>query len=154
MNIKKYEKIAKKYNNEKKVGLFLAYNKKCSEMVKKESDCDKLLVRYWLSSLTAAYADCIYDYNKVMKMSVICLEKMERPDYIIRLRCNFNERIRRIEERNSSEFDDKTMKRNIDYQYITDKIIEKTPMLNWIEIDTSNLNQEQVFDAVHKKIYS
>ena len=144
--IKKFEEIAKSMNGKNKVLHFMAYNKACGDLAKEERQTNNvMLIRYFISSLAAAYSDGVFSYEETMKLLDKTYSKFEKPDVIIRLKCNNKERIRRIEERNSINFDDKTISRENRYSWITDRIKEKID-INWIEIDTSNKCVEEVYD--------
>ena len=152
-DIKKAEKVAKKFSSEKKVRMFLGYNKLCSDLVKSNNQ-DSLLIRYWISTLAAAYADGVYDYERIIELSKRCIDKLEVPDCIIRLKCNYSERIKRIEGRNSNDYDDKTIQRDIKYQYITDKLKEQLSMIKWIDINTTDKSKEIVFKNIYEEIHN
>ena len=77
--------------------------------------------------------------------------KLEKPDKIIRLECDFDERIRRIEKRNSPDFDDKTLSRAKKYEWIS-KRIQSELNINWISIDTTNKTKVQVCDEAVKQL--
>ena len=62
---------------------------------------------------------------------------------LLRLNCNFNERVKRIQNRKSDVFDDVTKTRAEKYEWISSKIKAKTDF-RWNEIDTSNKSIEEV----------
>ena len=64
------------------------------------------MIRYFISSLAAAYADDIFSYQKIVDILDNVYDKFEKRNILIRLKCNQDERVRRIEQRNSSDFDD------------------------------------------------
>lgn len=151
-NIKKMEKIARTFNGKDKVLHFMAYNKACGDLAKKEKKKNNvLLVRYFVSSLAATYADNVFSADKTMKLFDMTYNQFEKPDAIIRLKCDSDKRIKRIEERNSKIFDDKTLIREEKYRWITEKIKEKMDE-KWIEINTSNMSIDEVYDCAKKEL--
>ena len=96
--IKKFEEIAKSMNGKNKVLHFMAYNKACGELAKEERQTNNvILIRYFISSLAAAYSDGVFSYEETMKLLDKTYSKFEKPDVIIRLKCDNKERIRRID---------------------------------------------------------
>ncbi len=151
--IKAYEKYAKESKGIEKVNRFLLYGKECSNQIKnsryKDESPNLLLIRYWISTLAAAYSDKIFDYKKVMRLVDEIYPLYEQPDTLIRLSCNYETRIQRILGRNSHSFDDKTIERNDRYAWITEQI-KNAVDIDWIEIETSNLTISQVRDKTVK----
>lgn len=145
------EKEAKGLIGKDKVKAFIRYNYECSNYIldlrNKKFNFDCILVRYWISTLAAAYADNIFDENMVIKLAEKITREVERPDLVIRLNCNYAERINRIEKRNSNEFDDKTLARANKYKDISQKLRYITSY-EWKEIDTTCLNENQVYEHV------
>lgn len=152
--IKEMEKTAKSMKGKEKVLNFIAYNKKCGNLAKeKRKNHNVMLVRYFISSLAAGYADNIFSYEETMKLLETVYDEFEKPDTIIRLKCNSIERLKRIKQRNSDDFDDKTIERENKYRWITDKMKEKID-INWIEINTSNISKEEVYDYTRNLLES
>lgn len=142
---KKFEKVAREGKKEEKIKRFLAYGKACSDFVteSKSKNENVILIRYWISTLAAAYADEVYDYNKISNIIDTIYQKLEKPDLLLRLNCSFDERVQRIQNRKSANFDDVTHKRAERYEWISDKIKEKVDF-KWKEIDTSNKTVEDI----------
>lgn len=151
--IKKFEKVAKQATGEEKIKRFLAYGKACSDFVSesKIKNENVILIRYWISTLAAAYADGVYDYKKISSIIDTIYPKLEKPDNLLRLNCNFNERIERIQNRKSANFDDITKERAEKYEWISSKIKAKTNF-KWNEIDTSNKSIEEVYQEALETI--
>jgi len=147
-DIIKLNKEAKKYNGKQRVKKFLEYSEKCSRQVE-NSKKNTVIVRYWISSLAAAYADEIFNYEDICKMQDEICSRLYKPDCIICLSCDFKKRIDRIEKRKADSFDDITEKRNYRYQWFLNKIQEKID-INWVNIDTSDKSADQVFEEVCK----
>ena len=145
-DIIRLNKEAKKYDGKKRVKKFLEYGKICSDTVK-ESNQNAILVRYWISTLAAAYADDIFSYEDVCKIQNEICSKFYKPDGIICLSCDFEKRVDRIEQRHAEDFDDTTKRRNDKYRWFLNKMQERTD-ISWINIDTSDKNPDQVFEEV------
>ena len=109
------------------------------------------MVSIFKPPLAAAYADDIFSYQKIVDILDNVYDKFEKPNILIRLKCNQDERVRRIEQRNSSDFDDKTLTRAIKYNWVSDQIISKIG-LNHIDINTSNKTIDEIYSEVNKYI--
>lgn len=142
---------AKQHIGKEKVEKFLKYCNLCSEysLIYDNS----LVVRYWISTLAAAYADNIYTYDEVLKLQEKFCLNMNVPDIIICLWCNFDNRIKRINERHSDDFDDVTESRSIKYAWFLNQVKEKYN-LNWVDIDTTDKSIEDVFNEISACISS
>ena len=147
-DIVKLNKKAKEFNGKQRIKKFLEYGAVCSNRVKNSSQ-NSILVRYWISTLAAAYADKILEYEDVCKIQDKICSEFYKPDGIICLSCDFEKRIDRIENRKSDDFDDITIERNHRYRWFLDKIQNRID-INWVNIDTSNKDVEQVFKEVCK----
>ena len=150
--IKAMELLAKKECGKIKVLKFMAYNKAEGDLIKDiRNQSNALLIRYFVSTLAAGYADEIFTYEETMDLLKSTYSKFEKPDLIVRLKCDYKERIRRIEERNSPEYDDKTLKRDNRYRWITDRIKESIDV-KWLDIDTSNKQVNEIYQEIYKGI--
>lgn len=147
-DIVQLNKEAKKFEGKQRVKKFLMYGATCSNRVK-NSRQDSILVRYWISTLAAAYADKIFSYEDVCRIQDEICSGFYKPDGIICLSCDFEKRIDRIEKRKSNDFDDITIERNNRYKWFLKKIQSRIN-INWVNIDTSDKDAEQVFDEVCK----
>ena len=76
---------------------FLDYNSVCGRQAKKYDRA--LLARYWISTVSAAYADDFLDINETLEKADMLMETMVIPDFVFRLRCDFDKRIERIDKR-------------------------------------------------------
>lgn len=146
--IREIEKYAKSAFGEEKVKRFLEYGKVSSDFVFKQRG-NIILIRYWISTLAAAYADEIYDYNKICKIMHNTCFNLCKPDIIFCLWCDFDIRINRIKKRNSIEFDDTTKRRALRYSWILKKL-EKNLNLNWININTTGKSINDVYNEIYK----
>lgn len=148
--IKELNKKSKSYEGERRVKKFLNYGKICNNIVKETKE-DVILVRYWLSTLAAAYADNIYSYKQILELENDICSKLCKPDIIICLWCDFQTRIKRIETRKSIDFDDITKVRSEKYKWFLKQYEIKTD-IKWINIDTTHKNEEEVFKQTLKFI--
>lgn len=149
-SIKKLNRKAKSYKGRERVRRFLEYGKACSNIIESTNE-NIILVRYWLSTLTAAYADNIYTYKETCELENNICSKFCKPDIVICLWCDFETRIKRIETRKSLDFDDVTRKRSEKYKWFLNQYESKTD-ITWINIDTTNKNKEEVFEETFKYI--
>lgn len=106
-------------------------------------------MRYWISTLAAAYADKVFSYEDVCRIQDEICSGFYKPDGIICLSCDFEKRIDRIEKRKSDDFDDITLERNHRYRWFLNKIQSRID-IDWVNIDTSDKDADQVFDEVCK----
>lgn len=151
-DIREIEKNARLYDGKARVQKFIEYNKACGDKAEDEKRTNNvILVRYLVSSLAAGYADNIFSANETIDLFNKIYDQFPKPDIIIELKCKSEERIKRIEKRNSKIFDDKSLDREKKYRWIIDKI-KSNINEKWIEIDTTNLNIEEVFNSTLKKI--
>jgi dTMP kinase len=149
-DVKKLNKKAKQYEGKERIEKFLDYGKFCSDIVNETRE-NVILVRYWISTLAAAYADNIYTYEQTCKLENNICSKFCKPDIIICLWCDFETRVKRIETRKSLDFDDTTRKRNEKYKWFLNKCEAKTN-IKWINIDTTNKSRDEIFEEVNKYI--
>ena len=141
-NLKELNIKAKRYEGKQRVKEFLNYGKICSDTVRLLND-NVILVRYWISTLAAAYADNIFTYEQTCKIEKEICSKFYKPDVIICLWCDYKTRIKRIETRKALDFDDITKERNKKYKWFL-KQYEKRTNIKWINIDTTNKCREDV----------
>lgn len=145
------ENNAKKSQGEEKIEKFLEYNQLCSDYVNQKNN-NVILIRYWISTLCASYADNIYSYEKVISLSNELLNKLIKPDAIIRLTCNHSNRVNRIIKRKFG-LDDVTLERAKKYEYISMEILNIINV-NFIQIDTTNKSIMEVYDEAIKYLKS
>lgn len=146
--MREMEKIAKTKKGKDRILNFMAYNKACGDLARqKRQHKNVLLIRYFISTLAAAYSDGIFSHDETLKLLRDTYSKFEKPDLFIRLQCDQQKRIKRIEERNSMDFDDKTVKRAVRYRWITDEM-KKNMDIKWVEIDTSDKSIDDVYAEV------
>ncbi len=149
-NIKELNKKAKSYDGKERVEKFLDYGKTCSNIIQNTNE-NVILVRYWLSTLAAAYADNIYTYKQISELENNICSKFCKPYIVICLWCDFETRVRRIVARKNSDFDDITKERSEKYKWFLNQYQAKTD-ITWVNIDTTNKNQEEVFEEAFRYI--
>lgn len=137
--VKELETKAKKCKGISRINSFLHYNRLCGELAAK-NDSDSVLIRYWISTLAAAYADNIYTEDYVVKTAKQMSESMTKPDLLIFLHCEYDCRIGRINGRNEldkSLKDDTTILRDKRYQKIIPLILSASHY-DYIMIDNTH----------------
>ena len=132
---------------------FLDYNAACSCIMSNNAKAKKnsITIRYWPSTLTAAYADKNLSELDCDLLVDICISTFVMPDLVIFLECDYNERIRRIALRNSPIFDDKTIERAERYTYYSNKIMDKLGNIVH-KINTTDKSKEYVENMVRALI--
>ncbi len=147
--VKVFEIEAKKLarGSQKRYEAFLAYNKLCGSYKTKMNHI--LLVRYWISTVSAEYADGLYTFEKALKEAEEKERIMPCPDYVFRLYCSYEERIQRIKKRNmkiDNYSDDISKERDEKYNKILN-VLEKR--LNYMyTIDVTNISPEKVIEKI------
>lgn len=122
---------------------FLEYNEYCGKKAKEYKK--SVLIRYWISTMAAAYADCILDKEKILEKVMKLVSRFEIPDIFIYLQCDYSERIDRIEKRKTEEGDlgdDISIGRSTRYQEIISILSKIIP--NWKTINVSKKTPDQV----------
>ncbi len=112
------------------------------------------LIRYWISTLAAAFADNIMNLCDVLKKAEYCKKIMPVPDLVIRLKCSNQLRISRIINRRAAggaQDDDISDVRADKYGDISKKIIDISGY-KIFEIDTSSCEPEIIADIIAKTV--
>lgn len=119
--------VARTFKGREQTLKFLDYNASCGRVMDNhtKSGIDSITIRYWPSTLTAAYADGKLTEAECDLLVGVCMATFAMPDLIIFLVCDHNERVRRIVLRNSPNFDDKSVERAMRYAYYSEKIMNK-----------------------------
>ena len=124
---------------------FLAYNRLCGSLVSESKKT--VLARYWISTVSAAYADGLFDLSESLETAKILEKSMLKPDFIFRLSCCRSERLSRIEKRNSGEkTDDISCERELKYTRILD--ILESDISYMIDINTQNQSPESIVKQI------
>lgn len=143
--VKFAEMTARDFQGEKRLLSFLEYNRLCGSMAM--LNCGpSLLVRYWVSTVAAAYADQIWNWKVANEQALRCAADFPMPDLIVQLECELVERRSRIAKRNANSGDNISIARDWDYRWALGELRKYFPA--WETIDTTFLSQEQVFQAV------
>ena len=136
-----------------KTQAFLDYNRYCGELAMEDKTSD-IIIRYWISTLAAAYADDEYDYEKVMLMTDEMKKTMAAPKVVIRIWVNSETRLKRITLRNENypEFsDDVSITRAQRYEWISKEILNRSGY-RWREFDNTSISAEVLAKEVLKFI--
>lgn len=117
---------------------FLGYNHACGQAAAAAPNRG-CLVRYWISTLAASFADQILPEDEILTMAGECLRDMPAPDLAVQLVCPEAIRVARIMERKIREpdrRDDITTTRSARYRLISGKLLDLSgyPLLR---IDTA-----------------
>ena len=133
---------------------FLDYNASCGRLMEEASckNTDTITIRYWPSTLAAAYADRKLSESECDTLADICTKTFPLPDLVIFLVCDHNERVHRIVLRNSPNFDDKSIERAGRYAYYSDKITEKLGDIV-CRVNTGGKSREEICTEVQGLIY-
>ena len=124
---------------------FLEYNRICGKHTEKYKRA--LLARYWISTVSAAYADKLFEIEQALEMADKLFDTLVRPDFVFRLKCKFDTRINRIEKRAfADETDDITAERNRQYSFFLDCLKERTGIIT--EIVTDEISPEIVAKTI------
>lgn len=127
---------AKRSPRERFPNEFLKYNRLCGERAARRLASGKkcVLVRYWPSTVAAAYADGNFSRGQALKTAAEALKSMPRPDVAFYLRCDFGERIRRIVARDPESDDSLELDRALRYEEIMNEVRLSTPSLQWEDV--------------------
>ncbi|MBQ7215729.1 MAG: hypothetical protein IJS39_07065 [Synergistaceae bacterium] len=129
---------------------FLKYNRLCGEYARKSENA--AAVRYWFSTITAAFADGIFTSEEALNISEHLNVSMIRPDYIFRLYCDYPVRTERILRRASRSTgnlsDDVSIERSIKYRQFSDVLVQRFG--NCYNIDTTASKPSQMFTKIAK----
>lgn len=136
--VKEMEMIARENHN--KTNAFLDYNHFCGNLAM-EQISPSIVIRYWISTLAAAYADYVYEYDKVIQLTDEIKRNIVAPDVIIRIWVNSEVRLNRIASRNLKDaklFDDSSIIRAQRYEWISKEILNRSGY-RWREFDNTSV---------------
>lgn len=119
--------VARTFKGREQTLKFLDYNASCGRVMDNytKSGIDSITIRYWPSTITAAYADSKLTEAECDLLVDVCMTTLTVPDLVIFLICDHSERVRRIVLRNSPNFDDKSAERAKRYAYYSEKIMNR-----------------------------
>lgn len=132
----------------RKIPAFLHYNMLCGLIAQNETDL-WVLDRYWPSTISAAFADGIYDKQTAWKEVETCLCDFPAPLVTIFLRCPEDLRLKRIKERRkvTGDITDSTdSERHRKYDFIS-KYIESR-MNSKLVFETDKVPSEIIAEKV------
>lgn len=132
---------------------FMKYNEMCCERSMKYDK--SLVVRSWISTISAAYADEQLSLDESLLLAKKLYNEFPVPNLVFRLECNYSERLKRINKRieeTNDRTDDISKERDERYQVILSNI-KKMFTTKWIDIDTSELNPNEVFEIIKGKLF-
>jgi thymidylate kinase len=137
---KQSEQRARSQSGCERVDAFLSYNALCGSMAL-DANYSSLVIRYWPSTLAAAYADHLLDWKEIESKVVYCLSSLPHPALIVYLKCDLQARQKRIAERGGN-LDDTSLDRH-DRHYQAIKWISRY-IKDWVCVDTSSATPEVV----------
>ena len=145
--------FARTFNGFSQTLHFLNYNAACSRIMNENAraNINSITIRYWPSTLTAAFADKNLSEVDCDSLVDICISTFTMPDLVVFLECDYNERIHRIALRNSPVFDDKSIERAERYTYYSNKIMDKLGDIVH-KINTTDKSREDVENIVRALI--
>ncbi len=145
-SVKAQEAKAKRLSGENRISSFLEYNAICGELAS-AGEVNGIVIRYWISTLAAAYADKSPGYTTdfVIKTAQRLVGKMPKPDMVVYLDCDYNCRVDRITKRNNVNTtlkDDTSALRHERYKKIVPLILSASGY-TYITIDNTNKSVEE-----------
>ena len=146
-NVKAFENQAKNCIDRTKA--FIDYNQFCGNL-SRSAESSVIIIRYWISTLAAAYTDYAYDYDEIISLTDELKTSMPMPDIVIRLWVNANTRINRISLRNLDNpnlLDDVSIERAHRYEWISKEILNRSGY-HWKEFDNSTSNIDHLANEV------
>lgn len=148
------EVVAKKEQASRLSGLdrinaFMTYNKICGELIL-ASPAPSFLVRYWPSTVAAAFADAIFEWEEIDILIANILHELPAPNLILYLECGLDTRRNRVHERGliPGSIDDLSQERDKRYREAIGRLANYQGVGNWRNLDTSKLSIEQVYMAI------
>ncbi len=132
-----------------RVTAFLSYNQRCGELASTHSS-RSFLVRYWPSTLAAAFADDILEWPDFESWVDRTVRQLPAPALILYLQCGLNTRRDRVQQRGMvpGSVDDVSENRDRRYWNAVRWLSTSPGLGNWNTLDTTELNIEQVHRAV------
>jgi len=138
------EKRARTFSGEDKVSAFLEYNRLCAELVL-GARSHAVQIRYWPSTLAAAYADEIMTWEQAQDVASLQAKLSVQPTIILYLECNLDERAKRITMRGPllNRTDDVTERRAARHKAAMAAFSKR--LNQWRNLDCSTLSPKEVF---------
>lgn len=139
---------ARKQKGRDRLPAYLRYCQACAT-VAADLSAPRVSVRYWPSTLAAGYADQLIGAEELDVMLEECRVTFPEPDGVIELRCDLDERSRRILQRppeSSGHADNLDAERAKRYRTALEYIASRWNR-PWLVLDTTTLTPGQVFEA-------
>lgn len=149
-SIKAVENKVRQNKRNNKIELFLEYNEICSNF---NCNTNCVSLRYWPSTISAGFADNQLTDEDLRQYIERCVLRFRKPDAFIYLTCDYDERVRRIENR---LIDMPELKGKDDIAIIRGKRhLDAMTMIsgrysNWYNINTTNLTIDDVYKKFMK----
>lgn len=146
--IKSRERKAKLLKNNERVTAFYDYNEFVAyKALRTAQTC--IVVRYWPSTLSAAYADDIINEEELVVQCSKNIERFPLPSVFVYLKCNDSTRVKRIQERvNIQAADDNCDKERSDrYRKAIEHIAFEVPAM-WLFINSDVYRPDQLVDKL------
>jgi thymidylate kinase len=140
------EMKARTLHGESRLLSFLEYNRLCGSIIE-ISNTPSLLIRYWISTMAAAYADQLWNWEKVNDQITRCISQLPVPSLVIQMKCDFSVRNIRVTNRGISD-DNMCGERDKRYNWALDEI--RKHFSSWEIVDTSHISQQQVFQIAQE----
>ncbi len=130
-----------------RVNAFLSYNRICGELAAAKSR--SFLVRYWPSTLAAAFADGVLNWDEIEPRIDLLLHQFPAPAMVMFLKCELNARRSRVEGRTPVDgaVDDLSGERDQRYREVIERLSAYPRIGMWRTLDTTKLNAEEVREA-------
>ncbi len=142
---------AKTFAGEERIAKFAEYIKLCSSIASSHArDARVVIVRYWLSTVAAGFADGVLSYEKARDYER-SFAGLEKPAVAIFLECDLAERTDRIARRAANDPEDLALKRSERYKwYLAD--FQRRLGIPFINIDTTGKTPAEVLSRAVKYI--
>lgn len=138
------EKHARSLIGQEKVNAFLEYNRACATLAQ-EVHTHAVQIRYWPSTLAAAYADDIMTWDQVQEAADRQATSNIHPTLFFYLECDLEERIKRIASRGPilNKYDNISSKRATRHKKAI--LSFSARCIQWRNIDCTYLQPHEVF---------
>jgi thymidylate kinase len=132
-----------------RVSAFLSYNQRCGVLASARQS-RSFLVRYWPSSLVAGFADSVFGWEEFKARVDHSIQRLPTPSLILFLQCRLDARCNRVQQRGviPDSVDDVSENRDSRYQKAIRWLAEHPELKYWKTLDVSEMNIEQVQQAV------
>lgn len=138
------ERRARRMSGGEKIAAFLEYNRTCAGIAQ-NAGCRVVQIRYWPSTLAAAYADNIMTWEQVQAAATHHAALLMQPTMLLYLECNHEERIKRIAVRGPlpDKSDDVSAIRAARHKAAMTDF--STRLNHWVNLNCTTLSPKEVF---------